>query len=391
MLNFEFLSPTKIFFGRGVENQVGDLLKQYGATKVLLHYGGGSVKRTGLFDRVVDSLKAAGVEFVELGGVKPNPRLSLVYEGIKLCKETGVDFLLAVGGGSVIDSTKAIAHGLQYDGDVWDFFCGKATVQKSTPVATILTIPAAGSEGSNSCVITNENGNIKRGCSTELNRPVFSLLNPELCATLPKNQVANGASDIIAHAMERYFTNTTNVDITDRLTEGLIRTVMENAPKCYKDPSDYEPMAQLVWCSTLAHNNILGVGRVQDWASHNIEHELSGVYDIPHGAGLSIIFPAWMKYNYKHDIPRFCQFANKVFDITIDPFDMEGTALKAIDALEKWYKSLDLPTRLSEVGIGEDRLMEMANNVKKPNGDGTIGGFVKLSSEDCYNIYKLAL
>ncbi|MGI5898873.1 MAG: iron-containing alcohol dehydrogenase [Christensenellales bacterium] len=391
MLNFEFCSPTKIVFGKGVEAKVGQMLKEYGATKVLFHYGGGSIKKIGLYDTVVKSLNDAGIGFVELSGVQPNPRVSLVREGIALCRKEGVDFLLAVGGGSVIDSTKGIGVGLKYDGDVWDLYDGTAVAVDTVPVATILTLPAAGSEASNSSVLTNDENGMKRGCNVEINRPKFSLLNPEMCYTLPKHQIANGAADIMAHAMERYFTNTKHVELSDRMTEGLIKTVYNNAPKAIANPRDYEAQAALMWASTLAHNNVLGADKVQDWASHNIEHELSGMFDIAHGAGLAIVFPAWMKYVYKQDIARFCQFANRVLDIEINVFNMEETALKAIEKLESYFASIGLPTRLSHVNIGEDSLRELAKNVKKGNGDGTLGNFVRLDENDCYEILRLCL
>jgi alcohol dehydrogenase YqhD (iron-dependent ADH family) len=247
------------------------------------------------------------------------------------------------------------------------------------------------SEESNSCVLTNEENGMKRSCNVEINRPRFSLLNPEMCFTLPKNQIANGAADIMAHAMERYFTNTKDVELTDRITEALIKSVISAAPKAVANPADYEAQALLMWASTLAHNNLLGVDKQQDWASHNIEHELSGMFDIAHGAGLAVIFPAWMKYVYKHDIPRFCQFASRVLDIPINVFDMEETALKAITALEAFFISLGLPVRLSEIGIGEDKLAELAKNVKKTNGDGTLGGFVRIDEKGCLDILRLAL
>ncbi len=393
MLNFEISLPTRMVLGRGVQERAGEFLKKFDATKVLLHYGSDRIKRTGLFDQIAASIAREGISYIELGGVQPNPRLALVREGIALCKREGVDFVLAIGGGSVIDSAKAIAHGTAYDGDVWDFFTYKVPVTKTIGIGTVLTLPAAGSECSMSCVITKEEGWLKRGVNTELNRPLFSLLNPELCTTLPREQVAYGAIDMICHIMERYFTNTPDVQVTDRMAEGVIMAAMEAAKTAYADPTDYEAQAQLMWCSTLAHNNILGVGKEQDWSSHQMEHELSALYDVPHGAGLAVLFPAWMRYVYKHDVRRFAQFANRIFGIVIDPFDLEKTALAGIEALEAFLRGLNLPLKLHELGIGEDRLMEMAQKTKKTNlpAEETVGGFVHLSTQDCYNIFKSAL
>lgn len=393
MLNFEISLPTRMVVGRGVEKRAGEFLKKFGATKVLLHYGSERIKKSGLFDAIVEGIRAEGIEYIELGGVQPNPRLKLVQKGIDLCKKEKVDFVLAIGGGSVIDSSKAIAHGTAYDGDVWDFFTYKVPVTKTIGIGTVLTLPAAGSECSMSCVITKEEGWLKRGVNTELNRPLFSLLNPELCTTLPKEQIAYGAIDMIAHIMERYFTNTKEVAVTDRMSEGVIQAAMEAAKRAYADPTDYDAQADLMWCSTLAHNNILGVGKEQEWSSHQMEHELSALYDVAHGAGLAVIFPAWMRYVYKHDVARFAQFANRVFGIAIDPFDLEKTAVKGIEALEEFLSKLDLPLKLSEMGIGEDRLMEMAQKTKKTNlpKEETLGLFYPLTTQDIYNIFKSAL
>lgn len=387
--NFTFQNPTKIIFGRGTENQVGKEVSKY-TKKVLLHYGGGSIKRTGLYDRVVSSLKDAGIEIFELSGVQPNPRLSLVYEGIRICRENDIGLVLAVGGGSPIDSSKAIAMGAVYDGDVWDFFTGKAVPEKALPVGTILTIPAAGSEASTGCVITKEEGEYKRAVNSELIYPRFSILNPELAFTLPKYQVACGAADILAHLMERYFTNTLNVELTDRLIEATMKTIINNIPIVMEEPDNYDAWAEIMWAGTVAHNNLLNTGRIGDWGSHDIEHELSGIYDIAHGAGLAIVFPAWMKYVYKHDINRFAQFASRVWNVDISLWSLERAALKGIEALEKFFHSIGLATRLKDVGIEDDRLEEMAQ--KCTNSDQhTVGEFVKLKSEDILKIYKLAL
>lgn len=388
MENFDFLSPTKIIFGKGTEERVGEETKRY-ADKVLLHYGGGSIKRIGLYDKVVKSLKEARVDFVELGGVQPNPRLSLVHQGIRLCREEGIKFILAVGGGSVIDSAKAIALGVPYDGDVWDFFTEAAQPQESLPVGVVLTIPAAGSEASKSCVITNEDGWYKRGLNTELNRPVFAIMNPELTFSLPPYQTACGAADIMAHVMERYFTNVPHVDYTDRLCEATLKTIIKHVPVVLEEPDNYDARAEIMWASTLAHNDLLGTGRIGDWSSHMIEHELSGIYDVAHGAGLAVVFPAWMKYVYKHNVNRFVQFAVRVWNVEQSFEDPERTALEGIHRLESFFKSIGLPTRLSELDIPDDRLEEMAEKCKKPNGD-TLGSFVQLGKDDILNILKLA-
>lgn len=388
MQNFVFKSPTEFIFGKDVENQVGECLKKYGAKKVFVHYGGKSAKASGLLDRVFQSITDAGLSYVELGGVQPNPVLSTVRKGIELCRKEKVDFLLAVGGGSVIDSMKAIGIGLNYDGDVWDYFCGKASDPKPYPGGVILTIPAAGSEGSKSMVITNEDGLLKRGFDCEASRPLFSLLNPELNYTLPAYQTACGATDMMAHIMERYFTNTVSVDLTDRMSEAVLRTIIKAAPVAVRDPKNYDARADLMWASTIAHNDLLSCGRVGDWASHDLEHELSALYGIAHGAGLAVVFPAWMKYVYQHDTARFCQFAMRVFDVEMDVFHPEQTALKGIAKLEEFLCSIGMPVRLEGLGI-TDRQFELMSQKTTRNGSRTIGNFVALSAEDCKAIYEL--
>lgn len=390
MINFEFYNPARILFGKSRELEVGRLIKKYGGKKVLLHYGGGSIKKTGLYDKVIRILEEEGIEYVELGGVVPNPRLSLVREGIKLCQDQGVDFILAVGGGSAIDSAKAIAAGVFAGHDVWDFYAKNVNMpNKALPIGVILTIPAAGSETSSGTVITNDENGLKRSMGSEVLIPKFAILNPELTYTLPPYQTACGASDIIAHLMERYFTNVTHVDYTDRLIEASIRTVLNFAPKVLREPDNYDARAEVMWAGTIAHNNLLSTGRIGDWGSHDIEHELSGAYDIAHGAGLSIIFPAWMKYVYKENPDRFVQFAVRVFDVDLPFEDKEAIILEGIHRLERFYKLMDLPTRLRDVNIGEERLREMAE--KAMIGRDTFGNFKNLTSEDIYNIYKLAL
>lgn len=388
MENFTFLSPTKIIFGRGVESRVGEETKAY-SNKVLLHYGGGTIKRIGLYDRVVKSLKDAGVDFIELGGVQPNPRLSLVKQGIELCRKHNIDFILAVGGGSAIDSAKAIAVGVPYEGDVWDFYSGKAVPQKALPVGVVLTIPAAGSEASKSSVITNEDGWYKRGLNVEIIRPKFAIMNPEITFTLPPYQTACGAADIMAHVMERYFTHQKDVDFTDRLCEATLKTMIRNVPIVLEEPENYEARAEIMWASTIAHNDLLSTGRIGDWASHAIEHELSGIYDVPHGAGLAVVFPAWMKYVYKENVDRFVQFATRVWDVEMDFANPERTALEGIYRLTQFFKRIGLPVTLEELGIPDDRLEEMADKCTN-KGTNQIGNFKKLGREDVLNILKIA-
>ena len=386
---FVFRNPTKIIFGRGTEANVGKETAHF-AKKILLHFGGGSIKKTGLYGRVMDSLKAAGVEVVELPGVLPNPRLGLVYEGIKICKEQGIGLILAIGGGSPIDSAKAIAAGAVYDGDVWDFFTGKAEVKGALPVATILTIPAAGSEASTGCVVTKEDGMLKRAFNSHHVYPRFSILNPELAFTLPPFQAACGAADIMAHLMERYFTNSHPVELTDRLIEATLKTVINNVPTVMSQPDNYDAWAEIMWSGTVAHNNLLNTGRVGDWASHDIEHELSAKYDIAHGAGLAMVFPAWMKHFYKHDVNRFVQFAVRVWNVEMDYFNPEKTALEGIRQLEAFWHSLGLSVRLSQSGITATDFEEMANKCTD-NGTRTFGNFVPVTKQDVLAIYNLAL
>ena len=389
MNNFEFLNPTRIVFGKGTENQVGAEIKKI-ASSCLLHYGGGSVKKSGLYDRVVASLKKEGIRFIELGGVRPNPRLGLVREGIDLCRKNKVEFILAVGGGSVIDSAKAIAVGVPYDGDVWDFFTGDKLPATKLPVGSVLTIPAAGSEASHSCVITNEDGMLKRPLNMELNRPSFAIMNPELTFSLPPYQTACGAADIMAHAMERYFTDVPKVDLTDRLCEATLKSVISNAPLVMENPNDYDARAEIMWASTIAHNNLLSTGRIGDFGSHVIEHELSGINDVAHGAGLAIVFPAWMRYVYKRMLPRFVQFAVRVWDVDQRFDDPERTAREGIARMEAFFVSLGLPVRLGEIAIDGSHFDELIRKTLIGRGD-TIGGVIKLNKDDIRNVLKLAL
>jgi hypothetical protein len=387
MQNFTFQNTTKIVFGKGTEEEVGEYTAKHGS-KVLLHYGGGSIKKYGTYDKVVKSLEKAGVEYVELGGVEPNPKLSLVKEGIELAQEENVDFILAVGGGSVIDSAKAISVGYFYDGDVWDFFTREAEITEALPIGVVLTIPAAGSESSDSAVVTKMEGMYKRDIGSELIRPQFAIMNPEITFTLPNYQTACGAVDIMAHIMERYFTNTENVELTDRLSEQALKTIIKNVPVVLEDNEDYAARAEVMWTGTIAHNNLLGTGREEDWSSHGIEHELSGIYDVAHGAGLAVVFPAWMNYIYQHDLERFAQFAVRVWGVDPDFKDLEWTARQGIKRTKEFFSSIGMPVTLEELDIPADRLEEMA---QKATENGPIGNFVNLDTEDVLNIYKSAL
>ncbi len=388
MKDFNYCAPTRVIFGKNTELEVGKALKNAGATRVLMQYGGGSIKKSGLYDRVVKAIRDEGIELFELGGVQPNPHLSLVRKAIEIVREQKIDYLLAVGGGSAIESTKATAVGAVYDGDVWDFYCGKAVPKKAMPVGVVLTIPAAGSEGSNSSVITNEDGWIKRGLGCDLTRPAFAIYNPELTYSLPAYQTAAGATDIMAHIMERYFTNEPDVDMTDRLCESVLKTIIRQAPVAVKEPDNYVARAEMMWASTVAHNDFLSCFRVGDWSSHQLSHELSGMYDATHGAALAVAFPAWMTYVYKHDVQRFCRFAVEVMGVEMDFFHPEETALKGIAALRAFFKSIGMPTTLSELGVPEDKLDVLADKVKR-GADGITGQFVKLTRDDCLKIYQL--
>ncbi len=387
MENFIFHNPTRIIFGKGTENETGRETARY-SRRVLLHYGSGSIRTSGLHDRVCKSLKDAGVDFVELGGVKPNPRLSLVREGIRLCREKRLDFILAVGGGSVIDSAKAIGTGVLSDGDVWDFYLKKRQVTEMLPVGVVLTIPAAGSESSNGSVITNEEGWYKKDAGGECMRPRFAIMNPELTFTLPPYQTACGAADIMAHVMERYFTRVPEVGFTDRLCEATLRTIIENVPVALAEPRNYDARAQIMWAGTIAHNDLLSTGRVGDWATHMMEHELSGIYDVAHGAGLAVTFPAWMKHVYKNDVGRFARFAVNVWGVEPRFEWPERTALEGIGRTKNFFRDIGLPTSLPGLGIKDDRLEEMA---AKATAAGPLGNFVKLGKADVVSIYRLAM
>lgn len=388
MNNFQFYSPTEFVFGKGTENEAGTYVKKHGGTKVLLHYGGGSAVRSGVLDRVKRSLEAAGIQYVELGGVKPNPRDTLVYEGISICRAEGVDFILAIGGGSSIDSSKAIAMGVPYEGDFWDFYAGKAILHAALPVGTVLTIAAAGSEGSGDSVVTKEADGLKRGTGSDLIRPRFSILNPELTCTLPAYQTACGATDIMAHVFERYFTNTQEVEITDRLCEAVLLTMVKETPRVIAQPDLYEARANIMWAGTVAHNNIVGVGREQDWNSHGIEHELSALYDCAHGAGLAVIMPAWMEYVCQHDVMRFAQIAVRLWGCQMNFANPEETAREGIRRFRQFLHSIGMPINFAELGAKEADIPKLVE--KFGIGDGKTGGFVSLTAADITEIYRIA-
>ncbi len=390
MKDFTLCIPTRFVFGHGAEQQAGALIREMGGTKVLIHFGGGSAVRSGLIDRIEKSLSDSGLEYLKLGGVQPNPRDTLVYKGIELVRSEGVDFILAVGGGSVIDSSKAIAHGACYDGDFWDFFSGKAKPQRTTPFGAVLTMSAAGSESSNSCVITQESTRTKRGLRSELNRTRFAIMNPELAMTLPTYQIASGATDILAHIMERYFTSEREVDLIDRLCEGAMTAVIRAARIAVKHPDSYDAQAQLMWASTIAHNETLGVGRVQDFGSHQIEHELSALYDVAHGAGLAVVFPAWMRYHMSRDVMRFAQFAVRVYGCEMNFESPEETALRGIEAHEAFLREIGMPLTLKELGARTEDIPALAAKTKKTNPDGTTGGVFHMTTRDIEAILRIA-
>ena len=389
MDNFTFYSPTYFVFGKDKENDTGKYVKRFGGSKVLIHYGGGSAVRSGLIEKVKTSLKKENIDYIELGGVMPNPRSGLVYQGIDLCRKEKVDFILAVGGGSTIDSAKAIAAGVKYNGDFWDFHEGKE-IKEALKVGTVLTIAAAGSEGSRNSVITKEEGMLKRGAHGDVLIPAFSILDPQLTFTLPAYQTACGATDIMAHVLERYFTNTKEVELTDRLCEAILLTIVKETPRAVKEPDHYDARANIMWAGMIAHNNTAGVGRVQDWGSHGIEHELSAYYDVAHGAGLAVVFPAWMKYVYKHDINRFAQLAVRVWGCQMNFQNPEETALKGIECFTNFLTSIGMPTNFKELGAKEEDIPLLAKKMGMGE-NGTRGNFVPLKTTDVENVLRLAL
>jgi alcohol dehydrogenase YqhD (iron-dependent ADH family) len=388
MINFEFNNPTKILFGKDMELNVYKELINCGATKVLLHYGGNSAKKSGLLDRVISSLEGNNIQYISLGGVVPNPRLDLVHEGIALCKQNDIDFILAVGGGSVIDSAKAIAMGALDDGEVWDFFIGKRKLDKVLPIGTILTIPAAGSEASVSTVITKEDEKLKLGFSNTLLYPRFSILNPELALSLPSYQVSCGAVDMMMHTFERYFCTTKSTDLIDRMSEGLLISIIRNATVIMKTPNDYDAMSNLMWAGTLAHNGVLGTGKDSDWATHALEHELSAIYDVAHGAGLAVVWPSWARYVYKENIDKFVAIAVNVWGVSMDFENPKNTALEGIRRTELFFSDINMPINIKQLGIDDPDIDTMAKKCAKYKN--SIGVFKKLNEIDMKNIYEMA-
>lgn len=392
MQDFIYYAPTEVAFGRDAEKQVARLVQKYGGHKVLVHYGGRSAKASGLLDEICDYLREAGIPMVTLGGVVPNPHLSLVREGIELVRREQVDFILAVGGGSVIDSAKAIAYGAVYDGDVWDFYDYKAQATACLPVASVLTIPAAGSEMSESSVITKEEGEVKRGYSNDLSRPKFAIMNPERTFTLPPYQTAAGVTDMMMHTMERYFSHDNDMTLTDHIAEATLRTMRECVFAVLRNPEDYRNRAQIMWGGSLMHNGLTGCGMVGDWATHQIEHELSALFDVTHGAGLAAVWPSWARYVMHEDVRRFVQFAVNVMDVPNDLTDPEGTALRGIERMEEFYHAIGMPNSITElVGrpVTEDEIQLMARKCTR-DGKVTHGNFKVLHTEDIAQIYRMA-
>ncbi len=392
MLDFNLYLPTRIVFGRGAETRTGELVRQAGGSRVLLHYGGGSVVRSGLLDRVKRSLDSAGLPYVELGGVVPNPRLGKAREGIDLGRSFGADFLLAVGGGSVIDSAKCIAYGLaEQDADVWDLYLHTREPKACLPVGCVLTIAAAGSEMSMGSVITNERTGEKRSVDNDLARPGFSILNPELTETLPDYQTESGCTDIIMHVMERYFQQAGNMDVTDAVSEAIMRTVMHYAAVLHTDPQNYEARAEVMWAGSLAHNGITGCGTDGgDWATHMLEHELGGMFDVTHGAGLAAVWGSWARRVYKGCLPRFLKYALNVAGVERAASD-EETALRGIEATEDFFRSIGMPTNLRELGVEptDEQIVALAESCARAGG-GSIGSAAVLGADDMIAIYRAA-
>lgn len=389
MENFNFYSPTEFVFGKDTEQKAGQLLKQHGATKVFIHYGGGSVKRTGLLDRVKNAIEKEGLEYVTLGGAKPNPVDTLVYEGIELCKKENCDFVLPVGGGSTIDSAKAIAAGALYDGDFWDFYDRKARIEKALPVGVVLTIPAAGSEGSGASVITKESEGLKRGTGSNALRPQFAVINPELTYTLPMWHTAAGIVDMMSHIFERYLTPTQDVILTDRMSEGVLVSIMEAARTIMKEPENYEARATICWAGTIAHNGVLGVGRAEDWTTHGLEHELSALYDMTHGAGLAVMFPAFMRYTLDRDVERYYRFATKVMGVPENHDHKREAALEGIKRLEDFFGEIGMPTSFEEADAKKEDIPKLVKTLKRNRGE-TFGTFMTLTLDDAKKIYESA-
>ncbi|MBR1491360.1 MAG: iron-containing alcohol dehydrogenase [Bacteroidaceae bacterium] len=392
MKDFNYYAPTEVVFGEKSEEQVARLVKKYGGTKVLVHYGGQSAIRSGLLVKIIGLLQEAGIDFVKLGGVVPNPRLSLAQKGIELCRREGVDFILAVGGGSVIDSSKCIAYGVPYEGNVWDFYQGKAKATAMLPLAAVLTIPAAGSEMSESSVITNEDGDVKLGYSNNLSRPKFAIMNPCRTFTLPPYQTAAGVTDMMMHTMERYFTKDDDMDLTTEIAEAMLRSMKNAVFAVLKNPEDYRNRAQIMWGGSLMHNGLTGCGVSDDWATHQLEHELSGMFDVTHGAGLAAIWPSWARYVMHENVSRFVRFAVNVMDVPNDFTDPEGTALKGIEAMERFYHAIGMPINIKEL-IGRDitdaEIKEMTRKCSRDN-KATCGCLKVLKAKDMEAIYQMA-
>ncbi len=392
MEDFKYYAPTEVIFGKDSEEQLVEMIKKYGGKKVLVHYGGKSAERSGLLGSVRQKLTDGGIAFCELGGVKPNPRLELVREGIELCKRENVDFILAVGGGSVIDSSKAIGYGMKYDGDVWDIYARKYAPKETLPVGSILTIPAAGSEMSDSSVITNEAEGLKIGYSDNLCRPKFTIMNPVRTYTLPPYQTACGATDIMMHTMERYFGRVDDMTLIDNIAEALMKTVKDSVFHVLKDPEDYRNRACIMWASSLGHNDLTGDRSYADFATHQIEHELSAMFDVAHGAGLAAMWPSWARYVYKENVSRFVRFAVNVMDVPNDFTNPEATALAGIEVIERFYKAIGMPTNIHELigrDITDEEIKELARKCSHDDGR-TIGAFRKLDRHDMEEIYKMA-
>lgn len=391
--DFNFYSPTQVVFGKSAEEQLAALVKRYGGTRVLVHYGGGSARRSGLLDKVFGLLSDAGIGYVELGGVVPNPLLSLVKDGIALCRKEKIDFILAVGGGSVIDSAKAIAYGVPYDGDPWDFWDGKAVPQSSLPVGTILTIPAAGSEMSDSCVVTRDEDQNKRGFNNDLCRCKFAIMNPERTYTLPPYQTAAGATDIMMHTMERYFSRYDGMTLTDSIAEALLRTVKDSVFEVLKNPTDYRHRAQIMWAGSLSHNNLTECGLEKDFATHRLEHELSALFGVTHGAGLAAMWGSWARFVMPKHVSRFVQYAINVMGVTNDLTDPEGTALRGIEATERFFHAIGMPTSIHELLGRKVTNDEIALMVRKCSRGGTItlGAIEKIGPKEMETIYRMAL
>jgi len=391
MLNFEFYAPTKIVFGKNAENEVGKLIKAQGCKKVLVHFGGNSANKSGLLDQIYKLLEESDISYVSLGGVVPNPRLSKVYEGVELCNKEGVDFILAVGGGSVIDSSKAIGYGVANGGEVWDFYDKTRTPESCTPIGAILTIAAAGSEMSSSSVITKEEGWLKRGCNSDSSRCKFAILNPELTYSLPDYQTASGCTDILMHTLERYLTKVEDTMLTDGIAEALMKTVIQNAKVLAEEPKNYNARAEVMWASSLSHNGLTGCGSIGDWASHQLEHELGGMFDVAHGAGLAAVWGSWARYVYKEKPERFAQLAVNVMGVANNFLDTDMTAIAGIRAMENFFHSISMPTSIAELGVKltDEQIDELAYKCSFENTR-TIGGFKPLDIEDMKNVYRMA-